>query len=163
MSVAKGNDLRFLRLILDAEGRGHGPRRFVVAEKTCRLEFHTEALGRQMVSDDSAHRVQWQQAGRRNMLLLPATPNIRARTRCQFTEADQQQVLVDPMTALLVHIPGNGPTAVPAACERSVVVFWDRPCCHNLAARLSSGLDTVGDGLAKLWAPCSAVKRPVAG
>jgi hypothetical protein len=31
--------------------------------------------------------------------------------------------VVDPMTALLVHVPGNGDTAVPAACDRKVAVF----------------------------------------
>ncbi|HTV35168.1 MAG TPA: DUF3108 domain-containing protein [Xanthobacteraceae bacterium] len=31
--------------------------------------------------------------------------------------------VVDPMTALLVHVPGNGNTSVPAACERKIAVF----------------------------------------
>jgi Protein of unknown function (DUF3108) len=31
--------------------------------------------------------------------------------------------VVDPMTALLVHVPGNGDTAVPAACESKIPVF----------------------------------------
>jgi hypothetical protein len=31
--------------------------------------------------------------------------------------------VVDPMTALLVNVPGNGNTAVPAACERKIAVF----------------------------------------
>ena len=31
--------------------------------------------------------------------------------------------VVDPMTALLVHVPGNGAISVPAACERKIAVF----------------------------------------
>jgi hypothetical protein len=31
--------------------------------------------------------------------------------------------VVDPMTALLIHVPGSGDTAVPAACDRKIAVF----------------------------------------
>lgn len=31
--------------------------------------------------------------------------------------------VVDPMTALLVHVPGSGDMAVPAACDRKLAVF----------------------------------------
>jgi hypothetical protein len=31
--------------------------------------------------------------------------------------------VVDPMTALLIRVPGSGDTAVPAACERKIAVF----------------------------------------
>lgn len=31
--------------------------------------------------------------------------------------------VVDPMTALLVHVPGTGDTSVPAACDRKIAVF----------------------------------------
>ncbi len=39
-----------------------------------------------------------------------------------LTEASRTGV-VDPMTALLVHVPGSGDVAVPAACERKIAVF----------------------------------------
>jgi hypothetical protein len=39
-----------------------------------------------------------------------------------LTDANRVGV-VDPMTALLVRVPGSGDTAVPAACERKIAVF----------------------------------------
>jgi hypothetical protein len=39
-----------------------------------------------------------------------------------LTDANRVGV-VDPMTALLIRVPGNGDTAVPAACERKIAVF----------------------------------------
>ncbi len=39
-----------------------------------------------------------------------------------LTDANRVGV-VDPMTALLMRVPGNGNTAVPAACERKIAVF----------------------------------------
>ena len=42
-----------------------------------------------------------------------------------LTDANRVGV-VDPMTALLVRVPGSGNTAVPAACERKIAVFDGR-------------------------------------
>ncbi len=42
-----------------------------------------------------------------------------------LTEAYRTGV-VDPMTALLIHVPGSGDTAAPAACERKIAVFNGR-------------------------------------
>jgi Protein of unknown function (DUF3108) len=39
-----------------------------------------------------------------------------------ITDAHRTGV-VDPMTALLVHVPGTGKTAVPEACERTIPIF----------------------------------------
>jgi hypothetical protein len=39
-----------------------------------------------------------------------------------LTDANRVGV-VDPMTALLIRVPGDGDTAVPAACERKIAVF----------------------------------------
>jgi Protein of unknown function (DUF3108) len=39
-----------------------------------------------------------------------------------ITDANRTGVL-DPMTAMLVHIPGVGKTAVPEACERTIPIF----------------------------------------
>jgi hypothetical protein len=39
-----------------------------------------------------------------------------------LTEASRTGV-VDPMTALVIHVPGSGDTAVPTACERKIAVF----------------------------------------
>jgi hypothetical protein len=57
-----------------------------------------------------------------------------------LTDANRTGVF-DPMTAMLVHIPGAGKTAVPEACERTIPVF-DGHTRYNL--RLSfKRVDTV--------------------
>ncbi len=57
-----------------------------------------------------------------------------------ITDANRTGVL-DPMTALLVHMPGAGKTAVPEACERTIPIF-DGHTRYNL--RLSfKRVDTV--------------------
>jgi Protein of unknown function (DUF3108) len=50
----------------------------------------------------------------------PPDPN-----RVPLTDAHREGV-VDPMTALLIHIPGNADTAVPKACDRVLAVFDGR-------------------------------------
>ncbi|MGH6672630.1 MAG: DUF3108 domain-containing protein [Xanthobacteraceae bacterium] len=39
-----------------------------------------------------------------------------------LTDASRMGV-VDPMTALIVHVPGSGDASTPAACERKIAVF----------------------------------------
>jgi len=59
-----------------------------------------------------------------------------------ITDAHRTGVL-DPMTALLVHVPGAGKTAVPEACERTIPIF-DGHTRYNL--RLSfKRVDTVNN------------------
>jgi Protein of unknown function (DUF3108) len=48
---------------------------------------------------------------------LPPKPN-----QVPVTDADRVGVL-DPMTALLIAMPGTGEMAVPAACERTIPIF----------------------------------------
>ena len=55
-------------------------------------------------------------------LAHPPTPN---PDLVPLTEAYRTGV-VDPMTALLIHVPGSGDTAAPAACERKIAVFDGR-------------------------------------
>lgn len=55
----------------------------------------------------------------RESLAHPRPPN---PALVPLTEANRTGV-VDPMTALLVHVPGGGDTLVPAACEREIAVF----------------------------------------
>lgn len=45
-----------------------------------------------------------------------------AANQLPITDANRTGV-VDPMTALFIHIPGAGKTAVPEACERTIPVF----------------------------------------
>lgn len=52
----------------------------------------------------------------------PATPN---PNRVPLTDAHRIGA-VDPMTALLIRIPGTGDTFVPGACERTIAVFDGR-------------------------------------
>jgi hypothetical protein len=52
-----------------------------------------------------------------------AGPELKPRPdQVPITDADRIGVL-DPMTALLIHIAGNGETTVPAACERTIPIF----------------------------------------
>ncbi|HEY1747780.1 MAG TPA: DUF3108 domain-containing protein [Xanthobacteraceae bacterium] len=70
---------------------------------------------------------------------VTATPAPGAN-QVPITDANRTGVL-DPMTALLVHIPGVGKTAVPEACERTIPIF-DGHTRYNL--RLSfKRVDTV--------------------
>jgi hypothetical protein len=49
----------------------------------------------------------------------PPKPN---PNQLPLTEADRTGV-VDPMTALLIAMPGSGETALPEACDRTVAIF----------------------------------------
>jgi Protein of unknown function (DUF3108) len=49
----------------------------------------------------------------------PAPPN---PNQVPLTDA-QRRGVVDPMTAMLIRMPGNGNLAVPQACERTLAVF----------------------------------------
>lgn len=49
----------------------------------------------------------------------PAAPNPNL---VPLTEAHRKGV-IDPITALLIRVPGSGDTAVPEACERTLAIF----------------------------------------
>ena len=79
-----------------------------------------------------------------------------------ITDANRTGVL-DPMTALLVHMPGAGKTAVPEACERTIPIF-DGHTRYNL--RLSfKRVDTVSTegGYQGPVIVCAVKFFPVAG
>jgi hypothetical protein len=79
-----------------------------------------------------------------------------------ITDAHRTGVL-DPMTALLVHVPGAGKTAVPEACERTIPIF-DGHTRYNL--RLSfKRVDTVSTegGYQGPVIVCAVKFLPVAG
>jgi hypothetical protein len=79
-----------------------------------------------------------------------------------ITDANRTGVL-DPMTALLVHVPGAGKTAVPEACERTIPIF-DGHTRYNL--RLSfKRIDTVNTdgGYQGPVIVCAVKFFPVAG
>jgi hypothetical protein len=79
-----------------------------------------------------------------------------------LTDANRVGV-VDPMTALLVHIPGAGAIAVPQACDRSVAVF-DGHARYNLRLGFKR-LDDVktDEGYQGRAVVCSLKFVPVAG
>jgi hypothetical protein len=52
-------------------------------------------------------------------------PQTASPSRIPLTEAHRVGV-VDPMTALLFHAPGNGNPVVPEACQRKIAVFDGR-------------------------------------
>jgi hypothetical protein len=92
---------------------------------------------------------------------VAATPK-PSPNQVPITDANRIGV-VDPMTALLVHIPGAGKTAVPEACERTIPVF-DGHTRYNL--RLSfkrvDNVNTDG-GYRGPVIVCSVKFFPVAG
>lgn len=81
--------------------------------------------------------------------------------RVPVTEADRRAI-VDPMSALIMTVPGTGPVIGPAACERTIPVF-------DGAARFDVVLAFVGTrkvktkGYAGDVAVCSVRYHPVAG
>jgi hypothetical protein len=79
-----------------------------------------------------------------------------------LTDANRIGVL-DPMTALLVYVPGTGATPVPEACDRNVAVF-DGHTRYNLRLGFKR-LDTVksDQGYEGRVVVCSAKFSPVAG
>jgi hypothetical protein len=79
-----------------------------------------------------------------------------------LTDANRVGVL-DPMTALLIHMPGTGETVVPEACQRSIAVF-DGHTRYNL--QLAFGrIDKVHSetGYEGPVVVCSVKFLPVAG
>jgi hypothetical protein len=56
---------------------------------------------------------------------LADPPTIPSPERVPLTEADRKGVL-DPMTASLIRVSGNGDTFVPEACQRTLPVFDGR-------------------------------------
>ncbi|MCW6509438.1 DUF3108 domain-containing protein [Lichenifustis flavocetrariae] len=81
--------------------------------------------------------------------------------RVPVTDADKRGI-VDPMSALIMTVPGTGDVIGPAACERTIPVF-------DGAARFDIVLAYVGTrkvkakGFAGNVAVCSVRYRPIAG
>jgi hypothetical protein len=155
-SVAKGTISGFLRLILDAEGEvtAHGA---LSGGKPVASNFTLKLVAGRW-SDD----VRIEFSGNKAKEYVAASPPNPSANQVPLTEADRIGA-VDPMTALLVHIPGNGPTAVPEACERSVAVF-DGHTRYNLRLAFER-LDTVktNQGYQGPVVVCSVRFFPVAG
>lgn len=79
-----------------------------------------------------------------------------------LTDAHRKGVL-DPMTALLIHVPGDGETVVPRACERSIAVF-NGHARYNLRLGFKRFDDVKTDtGYQGRVVVCSVKFLPVAG
>ena len=109
-SVAKGAISGFLRLFLDVQGEvtAHGA---LSSGKPVASNFSLQLLAGKW-SDD----VRIVFSGNKAKEYVAAAPANPSADRVPLTEADRIGA-VDPMTALLVHIGGNGATTVPEACK----------------------------------------------
>src|SRR5579872_2406643 len=93
--------------------------------------------------------------------VLPAPPNAHSHL-VPLTDAHRVGVL-DPMTALLVYVPGNGAMGVPQACDRTVAVF-DGHTRYNLHLGFKRFDQVKADqGYEGRVVVCSAKFIPVAG
>ncbi len=79
-----------------------------------------------------------------------------------LTDASRRGV-VDPMTGLLIHVPGNGGAVIPQVCERNVAVF-DGHARYNLRLGFKR-LDEVktDEGYQGRVVVCSLKFVPIAG
>jgi Protein of unknown function (DUF3108) len=82
--------------------------------------------------------------------------------RVPITEASQRGVL-DPMTASLVRMPGNGDLLVPEACQRTLEVFDGRLRYDMQFAFKRMDKVKAGKGYAGPVVVCAAYFTPVAG
>lgn len=79
-----------------------------------------------------------------------------------LTEASRVGV-VDPMTALIVHVPGSGDTAAPTACERKIAVFdghmrYDLQLAFKRIEQVKANIGYQGPAVV-----CAAYFTPLAG
>ena len=79
-----------------------------------------------------------------------------------LTDASRRGV-IDPMTGLLIHVPGTGVTVIPQACERNVAVF-DGHARYNLRLGFKRLDDVKADeGYQGRVVVCSLKFVPIAG
>jgi len=82
--------------------------------------------------------------------------------RVPITEASQHNVL-DPMTASIVRMPGNGDLLAPEACQRTLEVFDGRLRYNMRFAYKRMDRVKAGKGYAGPVVVCAAYFTPVAG
>lgn len=114
-AAASGSTVGLFRIF----ARGHG-----VAEAHGTIAGKEPTASNFMVSFTSGSsaeeiKIVFSRGKAREYLAHPRPPN---PALVPLTDAYRTGV-VDPMTALLVNVPGNGDTSVPAACERKIAVF----------------------------------------
>jgi hypothetical protein len=155
-SVAKGAISGFLRIFLDAQGEvtAHGA---LSAGKPVASNFALKLLAGKW--SDEVRIVFSGDKAKEYVAAASANPSAN---HVPLTDADRTGA-IDPMTALLVYIAGNGTTTVPGACERTVAVF-DGHTRYNLRLAFER-LDTVKTdrGYQGPVVVCSVKFVPVAG
>ena len=117
-AVGAGSTVGLLRIF----ARGHG-----TAKAHGTVDAHAAAPSEFMVSYESGSssdeiNIAFSGGKAKETLAHPPKPD---PSGVPLTDADRIGV-VDPMTALLIRVPGSGSTAVPAACERKIAVFDGR-------------------------------------
>jgi hypothetical protein len=78
-----------------------------------------------MIADNRSDQVRILFSGGAVKDYLADPPTIPNPDRVPLTDASRKNVL-DPMTASLIRVPGNGDTFVPEACQRTLPVFDGR-------------------------------------
>lgn len=117
-AVGAGATVGLLRIF----ARGHG-----TATARGTVDAHAAAPSEFMVSYESGSspeeiKIAFSGGKAKETLAHPPKPD---PSGVALTDADRIGV-VDPMTALLIRVPGSGSTAVPAACDRKIAVFDGR-------------------------------------
>jgi Protein of unknown function (DUF3108) len=156
-SVASGAISGFLRIFLDAQGDvvAHGT---LSAGRPIASDFALKIAAGKW-SDDV--RIVFSGEKAREYVTTSPLPS-PSPNQIPLTDASRVGV-VDPMTALLVYVPGTGPTAVPEACQRTIAVF-DGHTRYNLRLAFKR-LDKVKTdyGYQGLAIVCSIKFFPLAG
>ncbi len=155
-SVATGSIAGFLRVFWDAQGMVSAEGRFS-GGKPKPSKFDLKLLAGKW-SDEVGIVFNGNRA-KETVLAGPPSPNA---DYVPIKDADRVGAS-DPMTALLVYVPGTGVTTVPQACERTVAIF-DGHTRYNLRLAFARfGTARANEGYQGQVVVCSAKFLPVAG
>jgi hypothetical protein len=116
--VATGSIAGFLRLLLDAQGSVAAQGRLSNG-KPVPSKFELKLLAGKW--SDEVGIVFSRDRAKETILPAAASPSA---DYVPIKDADRTGAS-DPMTALLVYVPGSGVTTVPQACERTVAISMD--------------------------------------
>src|SRR6476661_1953469 len=155
-SVATGLIAGFLRLFLDAQGSVAAQGRLSNG-KPVPSKFELKLLAGKW--SDEVGIVFSRKRAKETVLPAAASPSA---DYVPIKDADRTGA-GDPMTALLVYVPGSGVTTVPQACERTVAIF-DGHTRYNLRLAFERfGTARANEGYQGQVVVCSAKFLPVAG
>jgi Protein of unknown function (DUF3108) len=155
-SVATGSIAGFLRLFLDAQGSVAAQGRLSNG-KPVPSKFELKLLAGKW--SDEVGIVFSRNRAKETVLPVAASPSAEY---VPIKDADRTGAS-DPMTALLVYVPGSGVTTVPQACERTVAIF-DGHTRYNLRLAFERfGTARANEGYQGQVVVCSAKFLPVAG